>query len=67
MAHTRKKAGERKDKKTARMREAEDFKHGMAGPKKPTTDQWDVQTHKPGAPSDKMSPQNKARPAKKKT
>ena len=66
MSHLRKKGGERKDKKTARMREAEEFKHGMAAPKKPTTDQWDVQVQKPGAPSDRMSPQNRARPAKKK-
>lgn len=67
MSHERKKGGERKDKKTARMREAKEFKHGMAKPKKPSTDQWDVQTHKPGHASDKASPQNRNRPAKKKT
>ncbi|HXH60641.1 MAG TPA: hypothetical protein VNI20_04720 [Fimbriimonadaceae bacterium] len=66
MPHTRKKAGERKDKKTARMREAEEFKHGMAKPKKKTSDQWDVQSYKPGHASDKTSPQNRPRGAKKK-
>ncbi|MEX2243586.1 MAG: hypothetical protein WD716_07030 [Fimbriimonadaceae bacterium] len=67
MAHTRKKGGERKDKKVERMREAQEFKKGMEAPKKKTTDQDDVQVHKPGGPSDRMSPQNKARPSKRKT
>lgn len=67
MAHTRKKRGERKDKKVERMNEAEEFKKGMAKPKKKSSDQWDVQTHKPGGPSDRLSPQNKSRPAKKKS
>jgi hypothetical protein len=49
------------------MRTAEEFKHGMAAPKKKSSDQNDVQIHKPGGPSDRMSPQNKARPAKRKT
>jgi hypothetical protein len=61
MAHTRKKAGERKDKKTARMRETEDFKHGMAKPKKPTTDQHDLQSYKKGHESDESAPQNLAK------
>lgn|GEM_PF-1942652 len=56
MAHPRKKHGERKDKKTARMRTAEELKHGLAAPERPTTDQDDVQTHKPGAASDRNSP-----------
>ncbi len=67
MAHTRKKGGERKDKKVERMREAQEFKSGMAKPKKKSSDQWDIQVQKPGGPSDRMSPQNKARPAKKKS
>ena len=67
MAHTHKKGGGRKDKKTARMRQEEQYRHGMAKAKKPTTDQKDVQTHKPGHESDRNSPQNKTRSAKKKT
>lgn len=64
MAHTRKKSGERKDKKVARMHQAEEFKTGMAHGEKPTTDQKDIQAFKPGHASDKSSPQNRARAQK---
>jgi hypothetical protein len=61
MSHPRKKGGERKDKKTARMREAEEFKHGMEGPNKPQTDQHDLQSYKKGHESDHSAPQNLAK------
>lgn len=60
MSHLRKKHGERKDKKTARMREALEERHEHAQPEKPQSDQFDVQTFKPGAASDRMSPQHRA-------
>jgi hypothetical protein len=65
MAHIRKKHGERKDKKNARMREAEEYKAGSAGPDQPTTDQWEVQTYKPGGPTDKTVAERRA-PSKRK-
>ncbi|MFN8220261.1 MAG: hypothetical protein U0S12_09055 [Fimbriimonadales bacterium] len=55
MSHERKKGGVRKDKKTQKMREAVDLKHQLhdAAPERPTTDQWDVQTFKPGSAGDR--------------
>ena len=53
--HERKKGGQRKDKKNERMREAVAERHENAGSPGPTTDQKDVQTFKPGAPSDKIA------------
>jgi hypothetical protein len=64
MAHTRKKHGERKDKKVARMHQAAEFKTGMAHEEKPTHDQKDIQTFKPGHASDKSNPQKRARAQK---
>ena len=61
MAHELKKQGERKDKKVARMQEAREFKKGMAGEEKPSHDQKDIQSFKPGHASDKTSPQNRAK------
>jgi hypothetical protein len=52
MAHTRKKGGERKDKKNERMREGEAWRHAMAPPPRPTNDQRDIQEFKPGAADD---------------
>lgn len=52
MAHTRKKDGERKDKKNERMRE--DLKERQeSATAKVSTDQKDVQTHKPGSQGDR--------------
>lgn len=53
MSHDRKKAGQRKDKKNARMREDTERRHQNAGPERPDTDQWDIQTFKPGSANDK--------------
>ena len=53
MSHDRKKAGQRKDKKNARMREDIERRHQNAGPEKPETDQWDIQAFKPGSANDK--------------
>ena len=52
MAHTRKKAGIRKDKKNERMREDLAMRKAMAKPAHPTTDQGDVMDYKPGSASD---------------
>ncbi len=52
MSHDRKKDGQRKDKKNARMREDVAFRHVMAKPIKPSTDQGDIQAFKPGAADD---------------
>jgi len=53
MSHTRKKGGQRKDKKVERMHEAEEYRHAVAEPPKPSNDQKDVVTYKPGGPGDK--------------
>lgn len=53
--HDRKKNGQRKDKKNERLRKAIEERHEQAGPERPTHDQKDIQTFKPGGPSDKMS------------
>ncbi|MFN8140279.1 MAG: hypothetical protein U0R49_10830 [Fimbriimonadales bacterium] len=60
MAHERKKGGVRKDKKVERMREDVAERKSKAKPKT-TTDQWDVQTQKPGSASDKSKPQARAK------
>lgn len=52
MAHTRKKGGERKDHKIERMREDVAERKAEAHPR-PTTDQNDIQTFKPGSASDR--------------
>lgn len=52
MSHGRKKGGERKDKKNERMREDVAFRHAMQRPPKPTTDQKDIQSYKPGSAGD---------------
>lgn len=52
MAHERKKGGQRKDKKVARMREDVEHRHESGHPK-PQSDQHDIQSHKPGGPTDK--------------
>lgn len=51
MAHTRKKDGQRKDKKNERMREgvAERHEHELA---KRSTDQHDIVSYKPGSQRD---------------
>ena len=55
MSHDRKKAGHRKDHKVHNMivGEAERKENFDAQPEHPTTDQKDIQTFKPGGPSDK--------------
>ena len=53
MTHPRKKGGERKDKKVERMREDLAERKAKAKPARPTTDQKDIQTYKPGAADDK--------------
>lgn len=52
MAHPRKKSGGRKDKKNERMREDVAWRHAMAQPERPSTDQEDIQTFKPGSHND---------------
>lgn len=52
MAHTRKKDGQRKDKKNERMREDVQQRHENAAPKV-SHDQKDIQTHKPGSQGDR--------------
>ena len=56
--HTRKKDGERKDKKNHRMHEAVESRHDAAAlkPEHPTGDQKDIQTFKPGSANDRMAP-----------
>ena len=54
MAHERKKAGERKDHKMERMREAVEERRTHAAPPHPSNDQKDLQTFKPGSQGDKM-------------
>ena len=48
----KKKNGERKDKKSKRMRDTVDARHAQAAPPKRSTDQPDVQFFKPGSASD---------------
>ena len=52
MAHTRKKAGARKDKKNERMKEDLAWRKAMAKPPHPTTDKGDIMDYKPGSASD---------------
>ena len=52
MAHDRKKSGQRKDKKTARMREDVERRR-EAEVERPTTDQKDLVPFKSGGPSDR--------------
>ena len=58
MPHLRKKGGERKDKKNERMRESVTERKLSAGPKRPSTDQQDIQTFKPGSEGDRSAPIN---------
>ncbi|MBS1715145.1 MAG: hypothetical protein JST30_12495 [Armatimonadetes bacterium] len=53
MSHTRKKGGQRKDKKVERMHEAEEYRRSMSDGPKPTTDQKDIVGYKSGGPSDR--------------
>lgn len=55
MSHERKKGGQRKDKKMERMREAVEKRKEESGDVKPTTDQPDIQTFKPGSASDRTT------------
>ncbi len=48
----KKKHGERKDKKDQRMRENVAERKDHAGNPSPTTDQPDIQSHKPGSAND---------------
>jgi len=59
--HTRKKGGERKDKKVARMREAVEERHAHQEDPKPQSDQWDIQAQKPGSARDHMNPQERGK------
>ena len=53
MSHERKKGGQRKDKKSARMREDVARRHLDAEPEGHRSDQWDIQAFKPGSANDK--------------
>ena len=56
----KKKVGERKDKKNARMREDVQRRREQEQPAGPETDQPDVQTFKPGSRGDRnMDPSNR--------
>ncbi|MFY9233945.1 MAG: hypothetical protein WAO58_05720 [Fimbriimonadaceae bacterium] len=48
----KKKGGERKDKKNERMREAVQARHEAEGKPRPTSEQPDIQDHKPGQAGD---------------
>jgi len=52
MSHERKKQGQRKDKKVARMREDVRERHERAENDPHHSDQHDIQSYKPGGPSD---------------
>lgn len=52
-ANRKKKGGQRKDKKTARMREDIQRRRESKGPAGPETDQPDVVTYKPGSRGDR--------------
>lgn len=59
MAHERKKkAGERKDKKIARMRESVAFRKGMGSTEPHHSDQGDVVNFKQGSPEDRNRDQH---------
>jgi hypothetical protein len=49
----KKKDGQDKNKKLRRMREDEARRHAHTGPERPSRDQADVVTHKPGSASDR--------------
>ena len=53
MHERKKKDGQRKDKKMQNMREAVAERKANAAPDKPTTDQKDIQTFKPGSQGDR--------------
>lgn len=55
MAHAirKKKDGQRKDKKMERMRESVAERKAEAAPPRPTNDQEDIQSFKPGSQADK--------------
>jgi hypothetical protein len=56
----KKKGGERKDKKNARMREDVQRRRENEGEAGPESDQPDIQSHKPGSRGDRnMDPSNK--------
>ena len=57
MAHAdrKKKGGERKEKKTARMREDVQRRHENEQGPKPSTDQKDIMTFKPGSAKDRTT------------
>lgn len=60
-SNRKKKDGQRKDKKNARMREDVQRRHENEGEPKPSTDQKDIQTFKPGSAGDRtVDPQNRA-------
>lgn len=64
MAHKdrKKKGGERKEKKTARMRSEVESRKEHAGAPRPSHDQPDIQSFKPGHASDRTTrPQNRPR------
>jgi hypothetical protein len=48
----KKKNGERKDKKSKRMRDSVEARHAQAAPPRRSTDQADIQLFKPGSASD---------------
>jgi hypothetical protein len=52
MPHTRKKGGQRKDKKNERMHENVAFRKAIAQEPRPTTDQHDIVSYKSGSHSD---------------
>lgn len=57
--HTRKKGGQRKDKKNKNMREAIEMREKLAEARedeKKDSDQHDIQTHKPGSAGDRNAP-----------
>lgn len=62
-ADRKKKGGERKDKKNARMREDVQRRRENESPPGPETDKPDIQKHKPGSQGDRnMDPANIPRP-----
>lgn len=52
MSHPRKKGGQRKDHKNARMHEGEAFRKAMAHEPKVSTDQKDIVSYKSGSQGD---------------
>lgn len=53
MSHDRKKAGHRKDKENAKMRESVAERHADSTKEPHRTDQTDIQTFKPGSAGDR--------------